>query len=168
MHCSDGWDRTSQLSSLVQLLLDPACRTMKGFCRLIEKEWCATGHMFAKRCGTFGKEFEQVRDLYSYTILHAFPSCLFLLCAAPHVPFYVPPSADADRVLACLTGACIPMVCPDSCSFSQGDSSPVFVQVRQLRHYFEPFLTLQAPCHPTRAVCLALFSAHTCWMPIGY
>ena len=59
VHCSDGWDRTSQLSSLVQLLIDPACRTMKGFCRLIEKEWCATGHMFAKRCGAFGKEFEQ-------------------------------------------------------------------------------------------------------------
>eukprot|EP00040_Diaphanoeca_grandis_P017248 m.89663 g.89663 ORF g.89663 m.89663 type:complete len:1300 (-) comp26321_c0_seq2:99-3998(-) len=59
VHCSDGWDRTSQLSALAQLMLDPACRTIKGFCKLIQKEWCAAGHMFAKRCGLFGKEFEQ-------------------------------------------------------------------------------------------------------------
>lgn len=59
VHCSDGWDRTAQLVSLVQLMLDPSSRTIKGFCRLIEKEWCATGHMFARRCGQFGKDFDQ-------------------------------------------------------------------------------------------------------------
>lgn len=30
IHCSDGWDRTSQLSSLGQLFLDPYFRTFKG------------------------------------------------------------------------------------------------------------------------------------------
>lgn len=51
LHCSDGWDRTSQLSSLAQLVLDPYFRTMEGFFVLVEKEWVSFGHQFATRCG---------------------------------------------------------------------------------------------------------------------
>ena len=51
VHCSDGWDRTAQLAATAQLLMDPFYRTCRGFGVLVEKEWCAMGHQFQKRCG---------------------------------------------------------------------------------------------------------------------
>lgn len=51
VHCSDGWDRTSQLSALPQICLDPYFRTARGLAVLIEKDWIAYGHRFADRSG---------------------------------------------------------------------------------------------------------------------
>lgn len=51
VHCSDGWDRTPQLTSLAMLMLDPYYRTFKGFQILIEQEWCSFGHKFGDRGG---------------------------------------------------------------------------------------------------------------------
>ncbi|GAB5584968.1 myotubularin-related protein 1 isoform X3 [Prionailurus iriomotensis] len=51
VHCSDGWDRTAQLTSLAMLMLDSYYRTIKGFEALIEKEWISFGHRFALRVG---------------------------------------------------------------------------------------------------------------------
>ena len=51
IHCSDGWDRTSIVSSIVQLALDGYYRTIEGFLFLIYKEWIAFGHKFAERMG---------------------------------------------------------------------------------------------------------------------
>ena len=55
IHCSDGWDRTSQLCALSQILLDKYYRTLNGFICLIEKDWLSFGHQFRYRNGFYSK-----------------------------------------------------------------------------------------------------------------
>ena len=82
VHCSDGWDRTTQLCSVVQILLDSYFRTLEGFCILIEKEWVSYGHQFAIRCGNDSRKdkrklmspiFIQFLDVV-YQIMIQFPT----------------------------------------------------------------------------------------------
>ncbi|XP_069945444.1 phosphatidylinositol-3,5-bisphosphate 3-phosphatase MTMR3 isoform X3 [Cherax quadricarinatus] len=61
VHCSDGWDRTPQITSLAQLLMDPYYRTIHGFQVLIEREWIEFGHKFSDRCGV-GRSCEDVNE----------------------------------------------------------------------------------------------------------
>lgn len=51
VHCSDGWDRTPQLTSLAQIMLDPFYRTCAGFKVLVAKDWISFGHKFRHRLG---------------------------------------------------------------------------------------------------------------------
>ena len=53
VHCSDGWDRTSQLSALSQLMLDPYYSTINGFKALVEKDFQGFGHKFQDRIGVY-------------------------------------------------------------------------------------------------------------------
>eukprot|EP01132_Coremiostelium_polycephalum_P006801 gene6801-8438_t len=62
VHCSDGWDRTSQICSLSMLLLDPYYRSLEGFQILIEKEWLSFGHMFYTR--THGKSIDERSPIF--------------------------------------------------------------------------------------------------------
>ena len=50
VHCSDGWDRTPQLTSVSAIMLDKHYRTIEGFAALIQREWVASGHKFKDRC----------------------------------------------------------------------------------------------------------------------
>ncbi|XP_072899406.1 phosphatidylinositol-3,5-bisphosphate 3-phosphatase MTMR2 isoform X5 [Hemitrygon akajei] len=51
VHCSDGWDRTAQLTSLAMIMLDSYYRSIRGFEVLVEKEWLGFGHRFQLRVG---------------------------------------------------------------------------------------------------------------------
>ncbi|CAF3377579.1 unnamed protein product [Rotaria socialis] len=51
VHCSDGWDRTPQITTLAEIMLDSYYRTIDGFQTLVQREWIAFGHKFGDRCG---------------------------------------------------------------------------------------------------------------------
>lgn len=59
VHCSDGWDRTAQMSSLAQQLIDPYFRTIEGFLVLIDKEWISFGHQFNLRFGQYDRNYDE-------------------------------------------------------------------------------------------------------------
>ncbi|MCJ8736497.1 hypothetical protein PDJAM_G00013120 [Pangasius djambal] len=71
VHGSEGTDTTLLVTSLAQLILDPDCRTFRGFLRLLEREWVQAGHPFQQRCA---------RSAYSHARLkYESPSFLLLL-----------------------------------------------------------------------------------------
>jgi hypothetical protein len=55
VHCSDGWDRTSQLCALSQVIMDARFRTMDGFATLIDKEFGHFGHGYDMRSAPLGQ-----------------------------------------------------------------------------------------------------------------
>lgn len=65
VHCSDGWDRTSQTCALAQLICDGYYRTIQGFQALIEKDWLSSGYRFQDRCGHLSDDPDQVSPVFS-------------------------------------------------------------------------------------------------------
>lgn len=85
VHCSDGWDRTSQIVSLASLLLDGHYRTIAGFPELIEKDWLRLGHKFADRHGLKSKQDQAKGHEESSPIFLQFIDCIAQIWHAfPH------------------------------------------------------------------------------------
>lgn len=87
LHCSDGWDRTAQLSSLAMMLLNPFFRTLRGFAELVEKEWLAFGHQFARRHGHADGRMDQDGDSQRSPVFLQFLDCVWQLCNTYPVAF---------------------------------------------------------------------------------
>ncbi|CAG8541081.1 4509_t:CDS:2, partial [Paraglomus occultum] len=105
VHCSDGWDRTAQLTSIAELCLDPYYRTLRGFQVLVEKDWISFGHKFSDRSGHLSNEkyfitissnnaknaVMSMNNLYNQShvretspVFHQFLDCVYqLLCQYP-------------------------------------------------------------------------------------
>jgi len=67
VHCSDGWDRTSQLVAISEVCLDPYYRTIEGFEVLVEKDWISFGHKFSHRCGLLAKDSANLNEKLTST-----------------------------------------------------------------------------------------------------
>jgi len=68
VHCSDGWDRTSQTCAIAQLLIDPFYRTIQGYQALIEKDWLHFGHKFSDRCGFLAGDSREISPVFTQFI----------------------------------------------------------------------------------------------------
>lgn len=75
-----GRDLCCVISSLVQIILDPFCRTQHGFECLVQKEWIALGHPFQERLGQIKVEEVNQSPVFLifldcvWQILQQFPS----------------------------------------------------------------------------------------------
>ncbi|XP_061106327.1 myotubularin-related protein 9 isoform X1 [Conger conger] len=54
VHGYEGTDTTLLLTTLAQLILEPRCRSLRGFLALLEREWIQAGHPFQQRCARSG------------------------------------------------------------------------------------------------------------------
>mmetsp|Transcript_17978 Transcript_17978/g.53248 ORF Transcript_17978/g.53248 Transcript_17978/m.53248 type:complete len:836 (-) Transcript_17978:78-2585(-) len=87
VHCSDGWDRTAQLSTLAQIMLDPHSRTIAGLCALLHKEWLAFGHKFEDRLGTLHLPRREVSPVFTQCL-----DCIWQLMQQNPMAFEFAPS----------------------------------------------------------------------------
>ncbi|KAK1795914.1 hypothetical protein P4O66_009024, partial [Electrophorus voltai] len=62
VHGTEGTDSTLQVTSLAQIILEPACRTVRGFQGLVEREWLQAGHPFQHRCAQSAYSNEKLRS----------------------------------------------------------------------------------------------------------
>lgn len=81
VQCNDGVDRTSQVVSLAQILLDPYYRTIRGFGTLIEKEWCSYGFNFRQRDGLGKAENSECSPIFLQFIDAIFQTMLQFPCS---------------------------------------------------------------------------------------
>jgi len=70
----DGWDRTSAVSAISQILLDPYYRTIEGFSVLIEKEWISFGFKFQERNDHLNTKSNEKSPIF-YQFIH----CILLI-----------------------------------------------------------------------------------------
>lgn len=138
VHCSDGWDRTSQLCSLAQLLSDPFYRTFHGFQVLICKDWLSFGHKFKDRLssGSDGSPiFLQFLDAVSQIMkqnpkeFQFSPKYLLFLVESLYSGKYGTFMADCERDLRAFIDKTVSIWKEEFTEFFNEDYSPTIIDV---------------------------------------
>lgn len=84
VHGSKGLDSTLIVTSLVQIILNPDCRTVRGLQALIEREWIQAGHPFFSRHKYSCYTPQQTRLKTSGATFILFLDCIYqLFCQFP-------------------------------------------------------------------------------------
>lgn len=84
VHGSKGLDSTLIVTSLVQIILNPDCRTVRGLQALIEREWIQAGHPFFSRHKYSCYTPQQARLKTSGATFILFLDCIYqLFCQFP-------------------------------------------------------------------------------------
>ncbi|KAH8301170.1 hypothetical protein KR018_005003 [Drosophila ironensis] len=79
VHGAKGLDSTLIVTSLVQIILNPDCRTVRGLQALIEREWIQAGHPFASRHRYSCYTPHQTRNKSSGATFVLFLDCIYQL-----------------------------------------------------------------------------------------
>lgn len=79
VHGGKGLDATLIVTSLVQIILNPDCRTVRGMQALIEREWLQGGHPFATRHKQASYTSSQNRQKTSGATFVLFLDCVYQL-----------------------------------------------------------------------------------------
>ncbi|XP_037940403.1 myotubularin-related protein 9-like, partial [Teleopsis dalmanni] len=79
VHGAKGFDSTLIVTSLVQIILNPDCRTVRGLQALIEREWIQAGHPFASRHRYSCYTPQQNRPKNSGATFTLFLDCIYQL-----------------------------------------------------------------------------------------
>ncbi|EDW80020.1 uncharacterized protein Dwil_GK12345 [Drosophila willistoni] len=79
VHGAKGLDSTLIVTSLVQIILNPDCRTVRGLQALIEREWIQAGHPFASRHRYACYTPHQTRNKNSGATFVLFLDCIYQL-----------------------------------------------------------------------------------------
>ncbi|XP_030571571.1 myotubularin-related protein 9 [Drosophila novamexicana] len=79
VHGAKGLDSTLIVTSLVQIILNPDCRTVRGLQALIEREWIQAGHPFASRHRYSCYTPHQMRNKNSGATFVLFLDCIYQL-----------------------------------------------------------------------------------------
>ena len=77
VHGGEGVDMTLILTSIAEFIINPECRTIRGFQALVEREWLQGGHPFALRCSHSAYAVGRMTGPFESPVFLCFLDCIW-------------------------------------------------------------------------------------------